>query len=397
MPEAPSDRANRLLAAFDAEHGRLGSFGRVVEQLVQTIVEQEGLRVHSVTHRIKHRDSLGSKIARIELVDGALSEVPDVVGLRVITYFSDDVDTIARLIEREFTIDPKRSSDRRSLLEADRFGYISLHYVATLSNERVSLPEYRSYRNMCLELQVRSILQHSWAEIEHDLGYKSVGAIPRQIRRRFSRLAGLLEIADDEFVALRDELGRHRDQVTESIERGETDIALDLDSLTAFITANPLVRELDQRVAAQIDSFVNDKQAPSADIDRLHYVGISTVDEVLKLLTAKSGELVQFARLWLRFPPSERAIAEYEEYFADTADASEEHSDSGFSPGISLFYLVYLLVAERNNRSFAIDYFLETGIGGEDHEVSNADQLVTAYRWLQSGLQDPPEDYEPDS
>ena len=56
---------------------------------------------------------------------------------------------------------------------------------------------------MRCEIQVSTILQDAWAEIEHDIVYKSPEDIPFRLRRRFACLAGLLEIADREFESLR--------------------------------------------------------------------------------------------------------------------------------------------------------------------------------------------------
>jgi ppGpp synthetase/RelA/SpoT-type nucleotidyltranferase len=82
------------------------------------------------------------------------------------------------------------------LWEKERFGYQSIHYLVQVSEARVALAEYARYRAMIAEIQVRTILQHAWAEIEHDIQYKSSVAMPSVIRRRFMSLAGLLEIAD---------------------------------------------------------------------------------------------------------------------------------------------------------------------------------------------------------
>ena len=53
------------------------------------------------------------------------------------------------------------------------------------------------------------MLDHAWAEIEHDLGYKARDTVPAAARRRLSRLAGLLEMADQEFVAIRRDLDEY--------------------------------------------------------------------------------------------------------------------------------------------------------------------------------------------
>jgi putative GTP pyrophosphokinase len=80
---------------------------------------------------------------------------------------------VAELIEREFVIDRDNTVDKRKQLDPDRFGYLSLHHIVQLGPTRSQLVEYSSFGGIKAEIQTRSILQHSWAEVEHDLGYKS--------------------------------------------------------------------------------------------------------------------------------------------------------------------------------------------------------------------------------
>ena len=105
--------------------------------------------------------------------------------MRIITYFAEEVDAVAQLIEREFTIDRKNSIDKRMALDPDQFGYLSVHYIVSLAANRSQLPEYAALSGLSAEIQIRSILQHAWAEIEHDLGYKSQTAVPRDVVRQF--------------------------------------------------------------------------------------------------------------------------------------------------------------------------------------------------------------------
>lgn len=190
---------------YEKISSRIQEFRLVLERLIQALLEVEGIQIHSVTSRIKSKNSVLRKLQRPGRV-GGIDDLTDMLGVRIITYFQDDVDTVARLIEREFTIDRDNSVDKRALMDPDRFGYLSIHYVARLNLDRIALPEYRSYDNIRFEIQVRSILQHAWAEIEHDLGYKSESSVPREVRRRFSQLAGLLELADKEFLEIRKNL-----------------------------------------------------------------------------------------------------------------------------------------------------------------------------------------------
>ncbi len=134
-----------------------------------------------------------------------MGDVTDLVGARIVTYFAGDVDKVAKVIEDEFSIDLEHSRDPRAAIEPDRFGYLSLHYVVTVSAARLLQTEWARFSGFTFEIQIRTILQHAWAEIEHDRGYHTPDDLPHHVRRRWSRVAALLEIADSEFMALRGE------------------------------------------------------------------------------------------------------------------------------------------------------------------------------------------------
>jgi putative GTP pyrophosphokinase len=82
------------------------------------------------------------------------------------------------------------------------------------------LAEYHRFSGHIVEVQVRTILQHAWAEIEHDIQYKSLRTIPTEIRRRFVALAGMLEIADREFQAIDDANRTLEDTAKQKVETG---------------------------------------------------------------------------------------------------------------------------------------------------------------------------------
>jgi ppGpp synthetase/RelA/SpoT-type nucleotidyltranferase len=187
-------------------------------------LEGKNIRVHSVTSRIKSKSSVRRKLER-SAGKRTLGSLTDLLGIRVITYFPDEVNAVAAVIEREFMVDNDNSVDKRAILDPDRFGYLSLHYVLQLSDSRSTLPEYQAFRDLKFELQIRSILQHTWAEIEHDLGYHSEVALPAEVRRRFARLAGLLELADSEFLGIREQLVQSDSRAPSGAEETELYIA----------------------------------------------------------------------------------------------------------------------------------------------------------------------------
>lgn len=166
-----------ILANYDATREQLqeftGTIRRLLEDLVEPFHEEEVKRIHLVDARLKSRKSLKKKLEREERNDKSLSDITDLCGVRIITYYADDVDRVAEIVERELEIDWPNSVDKRDLLDPDRFGYLSLHYVAGLSPARSILAEYRPFAGLKAEIQVRSVFQHGWAEIEHGLGYRN--------------------------------------------------------------------------------------------------------------------------------------------------------------------------------------------------------------------------------
>ncbi|MCH8066367.1 MAG: hypothetical protein IIC90_11175, partial [Chloroflexi bacterium] len=245
------DRVEALLTEYSEKLPQFERCTKRFRDLLEQVLEAANLggRIHSVTCRPKDIDRLREKLAGGDRKYSNLSDVTDLIGLRVITYFGEDVDDVASVIEAEFKIDAANSMDKRQALDPDRFGYLSLHYVCNLNEGRAALPEYASLTNLPFEIQVRSILQHAWAEIEHDLGYKTKEAIPVQSQRRFARLAGLLELADDEFRGIRKDLDAYAARVPAEIEQDPAVVRIDKVSLDAFIEHADVARALDQEIA----------------------------------------------------------------------------------------------------------------------------------------------------
>ena len=192
-----------LLVTFADVAPALESCGHALVKTLGSWLEEAGIKVHSIAMRVKAPSSLGRKLARPDRDYVDLWDITDLLGLRVITYFEDGVDHAARVIEERLPVDLARSVDKRRRAPG-MFGYRSLHYVFDVAGSDARFPARAR-----AEIQVRSVLEHAWAEIEHDLGYKAPASVPVDVRQRLGRLAGLLEIADREFVAIRDELSAY--------------------------------------------------------------------------------------------------------------------------------------------------------------------------------------------
>jgi putative GTP pyrophosphokinase len=186
--------------------------------------------------------------------------------------FPSTVDDLDGLVREQFEI-LEATDKAEQLIQEDRFGYQSVHYIVRLKADRTALPEYRRFEGLVGEIQVRTILQHAWAEIEHDIQYKSIEASPTGIRRRFGALAGLLELADREFQSIQQEDAKLRAAARRSVDEGEL--------ARVEITADALKTYLDKRLGpdARMSSWSYDWVARR--IRRLGFSSIAQVDELL--------------------------------------------------------------------------------------------------------------------
>lgn len=348
-----------LLDEFDSMNGVNEDFCKELEALVMRIIQANCIAVHSITSRKKSRESLIKKINKKVNEYRGLSDITDVVGIRIITYFSDQVDAVSELIENEFEIDVKNSVDKRASLESDRFGYLSRHYVVSLPETRCKLTENKRFKGCKAEIQIRSILQHAWAEIEHDLGYKTNGEIPATIRRQFARLSGLLELGDKEFVDIRDKLLSYTKTISTSSNEDLEPAQIDKVTLNEFVKREPLVGKLDLAIATALKrSIATTEPDMSNDIERLNYLKIFTLAELKESFNKYHKGIVKLANLW------------GEEVDEDDEDALT------FSRGISIYYLCHLLAGASQDEGYICGYYQRFNIGLDEDINDTISQVM---------------------
>ena len=234
-----SPHCQLLLQEFRDKRQELLQLDNHVFELISQTLKQQGLELNSIEHRIKTVESLAGKLERKGEKYHQLSDITDLIGLRIVTFYTDDVDKVAAIISQLFDIDWANSVDKRKLHDLNSFGYNSLHYICNLHGG--SFP---------FEIQIRTALQHTWSAIEHDIGYKGAVKLPPQYRRQFSRLAGMLELADDEFSRLRTTMTEYRRQIQALVKSGNlSEVALSTDSFRSYLELRPFDR-LNQRIAA---------------------------------------------------------------------------------------------------------------------------------------------------
>ena len=230
-----------LLEAYRAKLPQLELLGEQASDLLRKALREQNIELNTFEHRIKTEESLTGKLEKKGYKYQTIYDITDLVGIRAVTYYTDDVDKVAAIAKQIFDVDWKNSVDKRKH-QLDSFGYLSLHYICYLKEG--------SLRNIPFEIQMRTALQHVWSAIEHDIGYKGAVKLPPEFVRQFSRLAGLLEMADDEFSRLRITMTDYRRQVQSLVKSGHfSEVSLSTDSFRQFIELHPFDR-LNQRIAA---------------------------------------------------------------------------------------------------------------------------------------------------
>jgi predicted RNase H-like nuclease/ppGpp synthetase/RelA/SpoT-type nucleotidyltranferase len=298
----PSPRPTKPLATvtdpvreYTTRHPALVGAGDQFLALVTSILDDAGINYLSVTGRTKTVASFAEKARRtregVLLYTDPLREITDTIGIRVITYVHSDVSAVADLLHDQVVVKDDRDMGRETAQEG-RFGYASRHLLIGLDAAREGHPSYELMRGHTAQVQIRTVLQHAWAEFEHDIRYK--GTMPdehaRDFDRRFTLAAGLLELADREFSTIRDTLR------TPSASAAETDAVTDDDP------------RIDPR---ELAAFLAGQYAESGWSRTDHYawisgllleLGIASLDELAEVLRSGDEDLIR-DRMDYRYPP----------------------------------------------------------------------------------------------
>lgn len=272
-------------------------FDRMKEILLKKIwqvLSDAGIIVAAVEGRVKTEASLAGKLELKGSKYASLDDVTDILGLRVITFYTDDVDKIASVLERFLEIDWENSIDQRKLHKLNSFGYNSLHYICRLPEAMYSEKDCPAVNRVRFEIQMRTALQHAWANMYHDTGYKSGVEIPETYLRNLNRLAGMLELADEQFSRIRTEINDYRRKVRELVDSGNLEeVALDGDTFRSFLSLKPF-DNLNRRIAA-----VN--QAEIQEVSLMHYLPVlkamefSTLGDIQEMIRTCSEGAYQLA------------------------------------------------------------------------------------------------------
>ena len=205
----------------ESRHGLLSA----IERKVRATVENKGFHP-TIKGRIKSFDSLYRKKLRLlrqaREMGHEAGRLTDIVGLRIVCPFLGDLEGVEAALREVFTItEVERKGAERSFKE---FGYESIHLLIGIpQNLKEELPDLDLE---VVEIQLRTILQEAWAEVEHELVYKAeISPFDEPMKRKLAALNANLSLSDIIFQEIRDyqhklgfELNSRRDAFYSKIE-----------------------------------------------------------------------------------------------------------------------------------------------------------------------------------
>lgn len=326
------------------------------DNLLRELCDYKSIQIHSISSRFKTENSLKGKIANKGEKYNSLSDITDIVGIRIITLFEDDVQKVENIIRDEFEVDPENSGDKFQKLKANEFGYRSVHFICSIGKSRKDLLEYKNISSLKFEIQVRSILQHAWADIEHDLGYKFEADLPNHIQRDFFRIAGLLELADMEFLRIKKEIKKYSD--TLKINDKSVSIPINVISFDKFLDESHILNEIEDKIS-QINKIpIQGKFRGSQMMKILTILNLDNLTKLEEKLEDKKIQLIDFTTKWIE-------------------------GQNLLRKGLSIWTLAYILKAEEGKIELE-NYLKLMDIGGSQYLATNSERIISTLNLIKS-------------
>lgn len=272
------------VAAFAERLRHFDDAAEAIKLSIVTRLRDDGLNHHDVRCRVKTPESTEEKISRVDQ-DGNLRypggpfKLDDLVGIRVILFVESDIDAVAIALTSQFIChddEDKTAGNRKS----GGIGYAGRHLTLEVPAENTPLG-CEDCVGQRFEVQLRTVLQHAWAEFEHDIRFKGSHIDNAEISRAFTMASTLIELADQQFVNISEVLKRSETKlgsdVSQRLKSGSLQVLLDrtlpayphsrasqylwlLDVLAAkgITTVSALeawLAEIDQRTVAEIMGY----------------------------------------------------------------------------------------------------------------------------------------------
>jgi putative GTP pyrophosphokinase len=213
----------------DIRHSIVNELKECIENLLREVNSNP-----VVSGRIKNFSSYYDKYLRLLKSDVKDPIITDLLGIRIICPFIEDLSVIEEIIKKNFNI---LETERKGHYNFKEFGYESTHLLIKIPKEIIV--KYGSPGIDLIEIQIRTILQDAWAEVEHEIVYKAeFSPFDEPMRRKLAAVNASLSLADIIFQEIRSyqrkfskELEKRRESFYNKIEESTDDLLFDEEPL----------------------------------------------------------------------------------------------------------------------------------------------------------------------
>ncbi|MBU4109453.1 hypothetical protein KJ988_00445 [bacterium] len=207
---------------------------RNIKGAINEFLNDNDIPFLTVSSRIKDFDSFYNKITRKDY-ENPFADNEDFCGIRIILYYLDDIEKVQKIIEDNFSI--QETENKSDKLELNEFGYRSNHLIIKIDSSWCVTPNYKGLEDIKIEIQIRTSLMHTWAAIEHQLGYKANQELDKKLKRKLYLISAKLEDADIQFQEVKHQADNYQKlTIQESKKAGEfVGTELNIDTLQALL------------------------------------------------------------------------------------------------------------------------------------------------------------------
>lgn len=157
-------------------------FSYTIKFLLENLLRKNSFRYQAITYREKDEKSLKDKLETIKKIK-SVKDIDDLAGCRIIFYLDNDVQRVIQYLQNEFVV------VKQNLKYSDD-SYNALHLIVKLNKDRLKLSEYERFKGLKCEIQLTTVLYHSWSELAHDVIYKPEKSLSEFDKRAFDSIKG---------------------------------------------------------------------------------------------------------------------------------------------------------------------------------------------------------------
>jgi ppGpp synthetase/RelA/SpoT-type nucleotidyltranferase len=234
---------------------KLEKFSSIIENLIIDEIKQSRIDIISIETRVKTLESFLEKCMR-KNINNPFTDITDLIGVRIVFPFFDDLEKMEVILKKNFDI--LKKVDKKQEQGYKVFAYEAVHY-------------HLLYEGNVFELQLRTLIQHTWAVLDQKLFYKTRDKVPHQIRRRMNRLIALFELVDEEFQELKDDCKEYIRAYSCAKVQTLSPLPLDIMSLEAY-----------HRTSFAKFEFI--KENVDLTIEILHNYNIKSIGDLISIM-----------------------------------------------------------------------------------------------------------------